>query len=359
MTLISRRALGASALAAPFLNLTGAYGQDKRKVTLTLPFIAEGSNAFAFVAKANGYWDEAGLDVEISRGVGSLIAAQAVGAGQFQFGLAAGTAGIQTAAKGLPLVSLACCGYDGTMGICVLADSPIKAPKDLAGRKLASTVGSGEYPFLPLFAQRTGLDLSKVQRVQTDANVRQRILIDKEVDAISGFAISFVPPLVAQKHAIRSMLYSHYGMTLYNNVLLTRPETLRDERKLCADMTAGILKALKLSMLEPDAAMKSFAKLVPEVGLSQASLEQLRLGVGIFNVDLLFDPARKDGLGATSATDYEAMTDLVMTYVAGPGDTKPKVADLFTNDFVGGVRLSPAEWDKAESLAKPFRQYLS
>jgi NitT/TauT family transport system substrate-binding protein len=358
MTLISRRTLGAGALAAPFLSLTGAHGQDKRKVTLTLPFIAEGSNAFAFIAKANGYWDEAGLDVQISRGTGALIAAQAVAAGQFQFGLAAGTAGIQVAAKGVPLVSLACCGYDGTMGICVLDDSPIKAPKDLVGRKLASTVGSGEYPFLPLFAQRTGFDLDKVQRVQTDANVRQRILMNKEVDAISGYAISFVPPLVAQKYSVRSMLFSHYGMTLYNNCLLTKPEMLRDERKLCADVTAGILKALKFIMLEPDAAMKAFVKLVPETALSPASLEQLRLGIGIFNVDMLFDPARKDGLGATSAADYETMTDLVMTYVASPGDTKPKVADLFTNDLVGGLRLSPEEWAKAESLAAPFRQYL-
>ena len=359
MAWITRRTLATGAVAAPFLSLKGAHGQDKRKVTLTLPFLAEGSNAFAFVAKANGYWDEAGLDVQISRGTGSVVAAQAVGAGQFQFGLAAGSSGIQIVAKGLPLVALACCGYDGTMGICVLDSSPVREPKDLVGRKLASTVGSGEYPFLPLFAERAGLDLSKVQRVQTDANVRQRILVSKDVDAISGYAISFIPPLVSQKNAVRSMLFSHYGMTLYNNVLLTKPETLRDERKLCADMTAGILKALKFIMLDPDAAMKAFVKLVPETGLSPASLEQLRLGVGIFNVDMLFDPARKDGIGAISPADYEAMTDLVMKYVASPGDTRPKLSELFTNDFVGAVRLTPEEWTKAETLAAPFRPYLS
>ena len=359
MAVISRRTFGAGAIAAPFLSLTGAHGQDKRKVSLTLPFLAEGSNAFAFVAKANGYWDEAGLDVQVSRGSGSVVAAQAVGAGQFQFGLAAASSGIQIAAKGLPLVALACCGYDGTMGICVLDSSPVKSPKDLVGRKLASTVGSGEYPFLPLFAQRAGFDLDKVQRVQTDANVRQRVLVSKDVDAISGYAISFIPPLVSQKNAVRAMLFSHYGMTLYNNVLLTRPETLRDERKLCADVTAGLLKALKFIMLDPDAAMKAFIKLVPETGLSPASLEQLRLGVGIFNVDMLFDPARQDGLGAISPADYDAMTDLVMTYVASPGDSRPKASGLFTNEFVGGLRLTADEWTKAESLAAPFRTYLS
>ena len=38
-----------------------------------------------FVAKANGYWSKAGLNVDIAKGTGSVGAAQAIGNGQFQF----------------------------------------------------------------------------------------------------------------------------------------------------------------------------------------------------------------------------------------------------------------------------------
>jgi ABC-type nitrate/sulfonate/bicarbonate transport system substrate-binding protein len=52
------------------------------------------------------------------------------------------------------------------MGIGVLNDGPIKTPKDLEGRQLASTVTSGEYPFPPAFAENAGFDLEKVTRIQ-------------------------------------------------------------------------------------------------------------------------------------------------------------------------------------------------
>jgi NitT/TauT family transport system substrate-binding protein len=236
----SRRAvLTATALGAPFLLSRRLRAAPDRKVRLTLPWVAEGSNLFAFVAKGNGYWAEAGLDVEISRGYGSVAAAQAVGAGQFDFGLAVATAAIQQTAKGLPLIALACCGYDATMCLAVLTDSPVHAPKELDGKSIGGTVNSGEYPFLPAFAKASGLDLSTVKIVQCDPNVRQRVLMEKQVDAICGFAISIAPPLAANNFQARYMLYSAYGMKFYNNMLLTRPEVLKADPKLLSAAARG------------------------------------------------------------------------------------------------------------------------
>jgi DNA-binding MarR family transcriptional regulator len=69
--------------------------------------VPEGPNLITFVAKANGYWSKAGLNVDIAKGTGSVGAAQAIGNGQFQFGLSAATAGLQQAALGLPLMQIA------------------------------------------------------------------------------------------------------------------------------------------------------------------------------------------------------------------------------------------------------------
>jgi NitT/TauT family transport system substrate-binding protein len=111
-------------------------------------------------------WEKYGLDVEIARGSGSVAAAQAIGEARFDFGMASPSASILQAIKGLPTVALAACAYDATMGIGVLNDGPIKTPKDLEGSQLASTVTSGEYPFLPAFAENAGFDLEKVTRIQ-------------------------------------------------------------------------------------------------------------------------------------------------------------------------------------------------
>jgi NitT/TauT family transport system substrate-binding protein len=357
---ISRRALVlGAATAAPFV-LTRRAGADAlRPVTFTLPWVAEGSNAYSYVAKANGYWSKRGLDVKISRGFGSVAAAQAIGAGQFDFGIAAASAGIQVAAKGLPVTAILSAGYDATMGICVLKDGPIHAVKDLEGRKMAATLGSGDYPFIPVFAERAGFDLGKVTRVQADPNVRQRLLISKEVDAISGFAISFLPVFETQHVETRHLLFSSYGLTLYNNSLMTQVGMLEKEPKLCADMAAGLAEAIRFTMLNPDEAVKIFLKEVPEIALTADGAARTRLGIGIFNISMLYPPLKEHGIGYAVPDDYASMTDLTMTYVAEKTDKRPDQKALFTNDHAGGLKLSDVEWDQATANAKPFRAYLA
>ena len=173
------KAAAASAVVPAFARRAAA--DTPRKVTLTLSWLAEGASAYPYVAKSKGYWSEQGLDVTIVRGYGSVAATQAVGAGKFEFGLSACPTPILLAAKGLPVIQIACCGYDSTMGINVLADSMIHVPKDLEGRQLGVTPTSGDYPFIPVFARKAGLDLSKVNMVQVDGNVRSRLLTERKV----------------------------------------------------------------------------------------------------------------------------------------------------------------------------------
>jgi hypothetical protein len=53
------------------------------------------------------------------------------------------------------------------------------------------------------------------------------------------------------------------------------------------------------------------------------------------------------------------MTDLVMKYIAKEGEKRPAVADMLTNKFVGGIKLSDAEWATANKGLDEFKGYLS
>jgi NitT/TauT family transport system substrate-binding protein len=353
-----RRTAGASAglatgLAMPFI------AHADTEVTLTLPWVAEGTNLVAFVAKGNGYWSKNGLNVTISRGYGSVAAAEAVGAGKFNFGLAAASAGIQQSAKGLPIIHIACTGYDATMGVAVLEDSPIQSPKDLEGKQMASTITSGEYPFLPIFAKNAGFDLTTVKSVAVDPNVRERLLIEHKVDAVSGFAMSMAPVIAAAGAKARFMLYSKYGLPLYHNTLMTQPAYYAANTGICEAMAEGLVQAMQDTLLDPKAAAATFFKQVPEMALTSGGAERIRIGLGIYNYQVLYPPARSHGLGYADPKDFEAMTDLVMKYVAGPGDARPKLDDILTNRFVGKLKLSDAQWAQAEAGVSEFKPLLS
>ena len=359
-----RRVLGAAGLAA--VGAAGAFprprlvfAQDKKSIQFTLPWVAEGSNLFTFVAKGMGFWDKHGLDVTIARGSGSLAAAQAIGEGRFDFGMASPSIAILQTVKGLPTVALACCAYDATMGIGVLNDGPIKTPKDLEGRQLASVVTSGDYPFLPVFAEKAGFDLSKVSRIQVDNKVRDRLLPEGKVDAISGYASSAMPTYVATGVKAHFMLYSDYGIINYGTAVMTQPARVANEPQLCAAFVDGILQGLKATLLDPAEAMKVFFKQVPEMALASQAREQIRVGTGILTYVSARDVIKTGGLGYMDAKDYEVMTDMVMKYLAKPGEPRPEVSTTMTNQFVGGLKPSPAEWEQMQKNSQEFRTYLS
>lgn len=348
--------LGAAAAAAAVPRRARAA---TRPVSLTLPWVAEGSNLFVYVAKANGYWSDAGLDVTISRGYGSVAASQAVGNGQFDFGIAAASSGLQQAAKGLPLVQIMSCGYDSTMGVCVLEDSPVKTLKDLEGRKLAATATSGEFPFLAAFAGNAGFDLSKVEVVQVDAAVRQRVLSEKRVDALSGFAVTFLPVFVANNLKTSFTLYSKHGLPFYSNVLLTRPDRVAREPEVCQAMADGIARAMQFCLLNPAKALDIFFKQVPEAALTAGGRTQAEVGLGIFRATLAHDLLRDNPVGYAAPADYERMVELVMTHLAAPGDARPRLEEVMTNRFVGPVRLTAQEFETANADARQYARYLA
>jgi ABC-type nitrate/sulfonate/bicarbonate transport system substrate-binding protein len=345
----------AGALTAPRL----VFAQNKKAIKFTLPWVPEGSDLFAFTAKGMGFWDKHGLDVDIARGMGSVTAAEATGTGRFDFGMAAAPAAILQNVKGLPVVALGCCQYDGTMGIGVLDDGPIKTPRDLEGRKVASTVTSGDYPLLPAYAAKAGFDLSKVTIEQTDPNVRNRLLPEHKIDAISGFAVSIMPIYAATGVKAHFMLYSAVGLVNYGYVLLTRPDRVDAEPQLCAAFVDGMLEGLRATMLDPVAAMELFFKQVPEMALAAQAREQIRVGTGIM-VYVAANPIIKTkGMGWIEPEAFETQTDLVMRYLAKPGDRRPEVASMMTNRFVGNIKVSAADFDQTLKNSQEFRAYVT
>src|SRR6201981_2718571 len=355
-----RRFLRVSGLAAGGLTLPClVFAQNKKAVHFTLPWVAEGSNLFTFVAKGMGFWEKHGLDVDIARGSGSVGAAQAIGEARFDFGMCSPSAAILQTVKGLPTVALAACAYDATMGIGMLIGGPIKTAKELEGRQLDSTVTSGEYPFLPAFAENAGFDLAKVTRIQVDNKVRDRLLPEGKVDSISGFASSAMPSYAATGVNAHFMLFSDYGILNYGTTIMTQPARVADEPELCAAFVDGLLQGLRATLLDPAEAIKVFFKQVPEMALLAQAREQTRVGNGILMYVVTRDIVRTNGLGYMEPKDYEEMTDLVMKYLAHDGDPRPEISNVMTNRFAGAVKLSPAEWAEAQKNAQEFRPFVS
>ena len=165
--------------------------------------------------------------------------------------------------------------------------------------------------------------------------------------------------IAAQGVKVRFMQYADVGLKVYNNTLMTTPARFAAERGMSEAIVDGLIEATKLTLLDPEQALALFYKEVPEAALVAATKEQVRIGLGIFGVSILEETARVKGLGYAEPADFETMTDLTMKYLAKEGDKRPTVPEMLTNDFVGKVKLSDADWQKALANAKEFKSFLA
>lgn len=104
---IGRRTLLGAATALAAAPLARPAIAQTRALRFTLPFVAQGATAFAFVARERGFFRARGIEAEIALGTGSPPAAQAIAAGQFDMGLVSAAALIQQVARGLNLTAVA------------------------------------------------------------------------------------------------------------------------------------------------------------------------------------------------------------------------------------------------------------
>jgi NitT/TauT family transport system substrate-binding protein len=352
---ISRRGLfgRAAGVAATALLPLPAIAET-RAVKFTLPWLAQGSFAFVYMANAKGFMKKRGIEMSIARGFGSFASAQSISGGQFDCGLCAAPALTLSVAKGLPLIALATTDYDATMGVGVLADSPIQKPQDLAGKKIASVPTSAEFPFLPAYAKKVGLDLGTVESVHVDNKVIEHVLEEKQVDAITNFAASSYSTLLSRGVPSRWFLYSTAGIKNHGQTIAVTKDTLAKDPAFCAAMVDGLLEGITFTLTNPDETVDLFLKELPEMALNPSAKELTRLGLMMWQHSVEHPESRAHGLGWSDPQAFAEMTDLIMEYLASPGMIRPPIEALFTNQFTGNIRLDETQWTEVRTRVSAY-----
>jgi NitT/TauT family transport system substrate-binding protein len=353
--LIGRRGVlaGAAALAA-----APARSQDLRKVNFTLSWLADGYSGYAFAAVP--FWRARGLDVTVHLGHGSVTAAQAIAAGQFDFGLSNATVVMQLATKDLWLRALSMISYETSMGVAVAAESAIQKPTDLEGKKVALAVTSSDAAFFKPFCQLNKVDYDKVHVLDMDALVRDRALTTGQVDAISGFASSFLAAFLTQNRKLRIMMYSHYGLPVYGDAtLLTTEATAAKDPELCQAMADGLMEGLKQSLLQPDVAQAAFMQANPLLKLTANGNDFIRYGMAVQRANAMAsDDPLQHGMGYMDTQRLQQSAEIVIRYMTPDGTKVPDATRIFRNDHAGHIKISDAEWKQAEANTAFIKPYL-
>jgi len=255
--------------------------QAQTNVRFLLDWAFQGQQAAFTVPVDDGTFRKLGLNVTVDRGNGSGDTVTKVAAGAYDLGYADLNAMIRFNDQhpGQRLIAVLIAHDKGTTGLATKANSGIKAPADLVGKKLASPQGDASRQLFPLFAKVNGLDESRINWINVSPELRETLLLRGEVDAISGD----VPTVTLNMRAlnipegdIRILPYSEFGLQVYGKAIIVKPDYARNNPDVVRNFIRGVAHGMNVLITDPEAAVTSVHKRDP---LLKRDIEKARIKV--------------------------------------------------------------------------------
>ena len=225
-----KRTIGLTLALTMTLMAGAANAADK--VTLQLKWVAQAQFAGYFVAKDKGFYDEAGLDVEIKPGGPDIAPEQVIAGGGADVIVDWMGGALAAREKGVGLVNIAQPYKKAGMELVCPADGPIKSEEDFKGHTLGVWFYGNEYPF---FAWMNKLGLSTEGGPDGVTVLKQSFdvqpLIQKQADCISVMTYNEYWQLIDAGYKPEDLTvfnYSEMGNDLLEDGLYTLEDSLKD-----------------------------------------------------------------------------------------------------------------------------------
>jgi len=155
------------------------------KLTVMLDWFVNPDHGPLFVARELGYFEQAGLEIELIAPADPNNPPKLVAAGKADIAVSYQPSLHMQVDQGLPLVRIGTLIATPLNSLVVLEDGPIKSIADLKGGKIGYSVGGVEEAMLTVMLGKYGLTLADVELVNVNFSLSPA-LIAGHVDAVIG-----------------------------------------------------------------------------------------------------------------------------------------------------------------------------
>jgi NitT/TauT family transport system substrate-binding protein len=319
-------------LAAILMMLATAYAVAQERLSVRLDWTPWGTHAPIHLAAQKGWFKQAGLEVDVEDGNGSVTTVQLVGAGKFDVGHASLAPMMIARDKGLPVKAIANFVRKNDIGLLV-PKGTLKSPKELAGKKLIFTAGSLEAPFLDLFLAAGGLKREQVELINVEASAKVPSYAAARGDGVFS-TVPFVLPAVEASRASDAILFSDYGLQFPSFGLLSSEEKIKARGpalRRFASIVAGsweyILKGGEDEAVKAIIAQRPQAKLDPKI---------LRAQIDSLKAYFPTEATKGQPMGMMAEADWRAG---IKTMASVKLIKEGAAADFYTNDLLDAALI--------------------
>ncbi len=279
-------------------------------VNLTLNWTPTADHSPFYYAKAQGWYEKAGIDLTIETGKGSGVSALKVGSGGSPFGIADLATALVARSKGADVVALMSIYANTGQTFYWLKSYGVNGQKDFPGHRIGNPPGDASRVMWPAFAKAAGIAPDSVNFVNVGPTAKIAALKSHTVDIISDFYNEHDLKVIEFGSDLGYVNWKDIGLNPYGNSLIVNGAYLEKNPKLVADFVQITQKAFAACVADVTPCLKALLDQVS--GLDKANQERQWERIKYLMTDE-FTTTKALGWidGARIKKDYE----LVQTYL--------------------------------------------
>jgi NitT/TauT family transport system substrate-binding protein len=313
-------AFGGLAATHSLIGVSAARAQSATKVTMQLGWLASNGIVGEVVAMKQGFYAEEGVELEIIPGGPNVDGVGGVAAGRSTLGQTSSSPSVMLArSAGIPIKAFAAGYQKHPFTYFSLSDSPIKEPKDMIGKTIATQPTA--YILLRALLAKNEIAEDQVTIVNMGSDMNQ--LMTGQAQAVTGWQTNTNALKVLGDKRVDLMLWDT-GIQLYANVYFSTDTTLNDSPETLEKFVRGSARGWGYARENQKAAVDMLVEAYPN--LDKAS-ELDAIGSVI---DFSFNETTAEhGWGAMNRDNWAAQVETYASLDQFKG-TVPTVDDVMT-----------------------------
>ena len=328
-------------VAAVTATLGGGAIAAQTAVKFTLDSKYEGPTAPFLVGLDRGYYKAEELNVTIDEAADPIESISRVASGAYDLGFADINLLIKFRDQNpaAPIKAVFMVYNKPAFAIVGRKSRGVILPKDLEGKKLGAPAADSAYAYWKIFAQANSINSAKVEIENIGFPVREPMLQNGQVDAITGLSFAVLPNLKSMgvpANDIVVLLMADHGVTLYGNAIIVNPKFAAEKPEAVKAFLRAFLKGLKDTVKNPT---RTFDSVLKRNDATKKDVELERLHM-ILRENVLTHEVKAHGYGDVDPARLDkAIEQIALTYEF---KTKPKAADIFNASFLPAAALRKA-----------------
>ena len=317
----------------------GDSGEELTPVTLQLQWLPQGQFAGYFAAQEQGYFEEAGLDVEIIPSGGDIVPQDALANGDVDYAIAWVPKVLGSIEAGANVTNIAqIFQRSGTLQV-AWADGDISSVADFEGKKIGSWGFGNEWEIFAAMAEE-GLDASTVEIITQDFNMNAFLAGD--IDAAQAMTYNEYAQLLEAVDPETGELYTADDFTVisYEDTVgaMLQDAIWADTERLESDAdyqetTVAFLKAVIKGWIFAAESPEEAAQITIDAGSGWGPSHELWM---VNETNKLIWPA-PNGIGYIDEAAFDATVSAALSAVNESGAsliTEEPPASAWTNEYI-------------------------